>query len=128
MLYRHYSDFKGDWRWRHFSAAELSCNHCGEYFHDEKTLDALQKVRETVARPVVVNSGHRCVTHNKAVGGAAASEHLKIAIDIKARGHDRQALLKACQDAGFQGIGFYKTFLHVDMGAARTWGDRGLWR
>lgn len=128
MLYSHWRDYKGDWRWPNFSPAELSCRHCGELYVCEKTMDALQAVREKVARPIIVNSGHRCVTYNKTVGGAAASQHLKLAIDIQAAGQDRKALLAACEAAGFQGFGFYQTFLHVDMGRPRTWGNRDYWK
>jgi len=58
------------------------------------------------------------------------SEHKKIAVDISLKGHDRIELRDACIEAGFMGIGYYGTFLHVDMGRHRWWASkagRQLW-
>ena len=40
----------------------------------EKVLDPL---REAYGRPIIVTSGYRCEKLNKAVGGAASSQHVK---------------------------------------------------
>lgn len=40
----------------------------------EKVLDPL---REAYGKPIVVTSGYRCLKLNKAVGGAASSQHVK---------------------------------------------------
>jgi zinc D-Ala-D-Ala carboxypeptidase len=114
-----------DWRWPHFSARELSCDcnrYCeGEYYHDPAFLDALEAMRAIVG-PLKINSGHRCRRHNKAVGGARASMHVRaMAVDISLAGHDRKILALAARKAGFRGIGYGRTFLHVDLGARRAW-------
>lgn len=45
--------------------------------------DYLDKIREKLGKPILVNSGFRCPMLNKAVGGAANSQHLKgLAADI----------------------------------------------
>lgn len=45
--------------------------------------DYLDKIREKVGKPIVVNSGFRCSVLNKAVGGVANSQHLKgLAADV----------------------------------------------
>ena len=109
------------WRWPHFTAQELSCKcrgrHCrGEYFHDPDFLDALERLRGAVDRPLKLNSGRRCEGHNRAEGGASRSQHaLRIAGDISLAGHDRTTLARLAVAAGFTGIGFGRTFLHVDM-------------
>jgi len=94
-------------------------------------MDRLQAARDEVGRPFQILSAHRCAWHNARVGGAPLSQHLKLAVDIRASGHNRQALFKACRDAGFTGFGFYSTFLHIDLGRRRQWWSsqtvRDLW-
>lgn len=120
------------WRWPHFSARELACRcggrHCaGEYFHAPAFLDALESLRaETGA--LTVNSGRRCALHNAAVGGAALSQHkIGIACDLALAGHDPASLARAAVAAGFRGLGFGKSFLHLDA-RVRPPGWRRLWR
>lgn len=113
------------WRWPHFSARELSCDckrHChGEYYHDPAFLDALEAMRAIVG-PLKINSARRCNGHNKAVGGARGSMHIRtLAADIAIGSHDRKALALAAKKAGFRGIGYGRTFLHVDLGMRRAW-------
>jgi zinc D-Ala-D-Ala carboxypeptidase len=122
------------WHWPHFAATELSC-HCGrfckgEYFHDPNFLDALETLRAACG-PLIINSAHRCRTHNRRVGGVSNSLHLtKIAVDIALAGHDRAQLIRAAQQAGFSGFGLGRTFLHLDRGPKRCWtypGALGGW-
>lgn len=113
------------WRWPHFQARELSCDcmrHChGEYYHSPAFLDALEAMRVLVG-PLKINSARRCKGHNTAVGGARASMHMRtIAADISLTGHNRKALVAAALKAGFRGIGYGRTFLHVDLGVRRAW-------
>jgi zinc D-Ala-D-Ala carboxypeptidase len=113
------------WRWPHFTPAELSCHchrHCqGQYYHDPAFLDALEALRAAVG-PLKINSARRCLGHNKEVGGARASMHTRtLAADIGLAGHDRKALALAARKAGFRGIGYGRTFLHVDLGTRRAW-------
>jgi zinc D-Ala-D-Ala carboxypeptidase len=125
-LYKNVADFDAtDWRWPHFTPQELACDcnrHCkGEYFHDPAFLDALEALRAAVG-PIKINSARRCKGHNKAVGGARSSMHMRsLAADISLTGHDRKALAIAARKAGFRGIGYGRTFLHVDLGARRAW-------
>lgn len=112
------------WRWPHFSPRELACKcgvHCqGEYVHDEDFLDGLERLRD-VAGPLRISSGRRCALHNAAVGGAPLSQHkLAIAGDIALAGHDPIALARLAVAAGFTGLGFGRSFLHVDRRAKRA--------
>ena len=108
-------------RWPHFSAAEMACRHCGEQFVWPEFMDKLEKARASVARPFHIHSAHRCALHNARIGGAPLSQHLTLAADIGLRGQDPRRLLRACQTAGFTGFGLYQTFLHIDLGPARSW-------
>lgn len=110
-----------DQRWPHFSRAELSCRHCGEYAHDTRFLDALEMLRAYVKAPIHILSAHRCSLHNARVGGAPFSQHLGMAVDIALYNHDRHHINSAAKSSGFSGFGYYTTFLHLDMGRPRFW-------
>lgn len=122
-LYSHYSQFQDEWRWKNFTPAELACKHCGEYYHDPASLDALQLLREGWGKPIVINSAHRCETHNRIVGGSQNSQHLKIAFDCVCQRKDQDQFVSAALIAGFTGIGRYasRNFVHLDMGPKRGW-------
>ena len=108
-------------RWPHFSRPELSCRHCGEYFHDIEFLDSLQALRDRLQRAVRILSAHRCALHNARVGGAPLSQHLGMAVDVAISTHNRRELVSSAREAGFTGFGYYVTFLHLDMGRPRYW-------
>ena len=112
-------------RWPNFKAREFACKHCGECYDDPRTMDGLQVARYAVGAPFRINSAHRCHVHNHAVGGAPRSQHLKLAVDVSLRGHDRHKLRRALILAGFTGIGLYTSFIHVDLGPKRSWYGKG---
>ena len=122
-LYKHYSEYKGPWTWEHFTPKEIACKHCGEMVLDAASMDALEELRTLWGQAVVINSAHRCVAHNKAVGGSANSQHLKIAFDCRCPADQQAAFSDAARSAGFSGIGLYpgKGFVHVDTGPKRSW-------
>lgn len=125
----HYASWKhapaGEaWRWPHFTAHELACK-CGRwcdgsYFHQPDFLDHLEVLRHAAGAPLHVNSGHRCDLHNAHVGGAPLSQHKAIAADIALAGHDPRRLAVLAAATGFTGLGFGRTFLHVDRRPARA--------
>lgn len=122
-LFIHFSDFKGEWSWPHFTPKEVSCKHCGELYLDPASMDALEELRKAWGKPIVINSAHRCMFHNHAVGGTTNSQHLKIAFDCRCPKEDQAAFIVAAKKAGFTGIGRYpgKGFVHVDCGPRREW-------
>jgi hypothetical protein len=127
-IYPHYSVVPWDHsRWPNFHPAErnLHCPCCGEFYFDPNAFDALQRFRRKVGRPIHINSGHRCVLHNARVGGAPRSMHKLIAFDVAIRGHRLADLISAARKVGFQGFGFYQTFLHLDLGCKRSWATKG---
>jgi zinc D-Ala-D-Ala carboxypeptidase len=119
-------------RWPHFTPTELACkcprefpHFCkGEYFHDPEWLDAIERYRAIIGGPVRFNSAHRCKKRNKHINGASRSQHLQMAGDIPIGAQDRAVMARAALEAGFRGIGFGRTFLHVDMGPKRAWNYR----
>jgi uncharacterized protein YcbK (DUF882 family) len=93
------------------------------------TAQHLQKIRDKVGRPITINSGYRSPAHNRAVGGATNSTHLRgIAADIVVSGRSPNqmfTLIKSMMDSGeipAGGLKAYQTFLHVDFrGSFVTW-------
>jgi len=113
------------WRWIDFRPEEIACSCCGAILIDDEALDRLQAVRDAPGKPVIINSAYRCEKHNNHIGGAKDSMHRHgKAFDISLHNQERVPLFKACADAGFKGFGFYDSFLHVDTGKARSWGDK----
>jgi hypothetical protein len=117
----------GVWCWPNFRPGELACKGSGKLLIQRRALDALQALRRDVGKPLVIASAYRSPEHNAKVGGAKDSRHMRgDAFDVVLAGHDPLALVMAAKRAGFTGFGFYpasKTpFLHIDMGAPRTWG------
>ncbi len=125
------------WRWPTFSIAELCCKCNGRYcnrtyWHDPVFLDALTQVRADVGGPLHVTSGHRCPDWNRQVGGAPASKHLHIAVDLAVASHPRSKLLQSARQRGFNGIGLAARFIHLDRRRdPALWiydGSEHLWR
>lgn len=108
---------------KNFQVREFSCHGsgcCGETLVDEKLVEYLQKIREHFGQPVTLNSGYRCAVHNKAVGGAGGSLHVKgQAADISVKGVAPAEVAKYAESIGVLGIGLYETdkdgyFVHID--------------
>lgn len=108
---------------RYFKAGEFACKCCGRVMIDNRLVTMLDRVRHTLGKPIYVNSGYRCVAHNKAVGGATGSYHVKgLAADITAH-CDLKRLQRLCFAAGIPTAVIYNRqgFIHVDLGTPRTW-------
>lgn len=80
---------------------------------------------------IFVNSGWRSQEYNAGIDGAAKkSQHLSgKALDLtwpgfRPRGSDLNRMVQLARHVGFKGIGYYKTFLHVDIGPKRSWDSR----
>lgn len=88
----------------------------------------LETIREVFGKPIIINSGYRSPEHNKAVGGVKNSYHvLGMAADIRPRSLKDLPMLRAVTDeinySG--GVGFYDTFVHVDVRPNRArWDER----
>jgi hypothetical protein len=115
------------WRWPSFSPAEIACRGTGKLLVNEAPLDKLQALRVRLGKPLIIRSAYRSPEHNRAVGGAKASKHMEgIAFDVAMANHDPEAFEAAARAVGFKGFGFYPRsgFIHIDVGPARSWGER----
>lgn len=77
--------------------------------------DKLQKIRNHFNASVTINSGYRTDSHNKKIGGAANSYHVKgQAFDIVVKGKTPAEVAAYAYSIGIHGIIQYNTFVHVD--------------
>lgn len=82
----------------------------------------LQKIRDHFGAAVTINSAYRTTAHNKKVGGATNSYHLKgQAFDIVVSGHTPAEVAKYAQTLGIKGIIQYNSFVHVDSRTSKYW-------
>jgi uncharacterized protein YcbK (DUF882 family) len=85
---------------------------------DYELVHKLTLLRRYFNKPVLINSGIRCVAHNIDIGSNMRSQHLKgKAADIVVKGIDatevQSYLMKRYPET--HGIGSYKNFTHFDV-------------
>ena len=105
----------------HFSKEEFDCQcGCGngDIVISENLVFQLECVRIHYGKPMRINSGIRCLSHNRKIGSRDTSSHIKgLAVDISC-GDMRTRLelvKKLLRDGEFERIGFHKDFIHVDV-------------
>ena len=112
-----------------FRVREFACKDGSDKILVDTDLVALlQKIRDHFGAAVTINSAYRTPAHNKAVGGATGSQHVKgTSADIVVAG---AAPLEVAQYAEYLmpesgGIGVYQSFTHVDVRSSRSrWDNR----
>lgn len=140
MTIKHHTKVTPDeWPSKYFQPAEIACRGTGLVMLTPASIDALHrldKLREAMGHPLLVNSGYRSPEHNRAVGGAKASNHMKgIAFDINMTNVDPRRFEAEAAKLGFNGIGLYppqkpsgaRNFIHIDTRATKwrgtQWGE-----
>jgi len=102
---------------KNFYLSEFEC-HDGDHLVklDERLLLLLQNLRDSLDHPIRILSGFRTVAHNRSVGGSPNSQHLHgKAADIQIENlTPQEVFIHACK-SGFDGVGLYDTFVHVDV-------------
>lgn len=109
-----------------FTVREFACRDGSDpVFVDSELVRVLQNIRDHFGEPVVITSAYRTAAHNKAVGGAAYSQHCYgRAADIRVAGVTVERLAAYAEtllpDTG--GIGRYPVrsgrptgWVHVDV-------------
>ena len=109
-----------------FKYEEFACKCCGQLLYKENVTalveNVLDPVREQLGKPIVVNSGYRCLKHNTEVGGVKNSQHL-VGQAADVTGSDLPRLKQLIIANGrFDQLIDYGTFLHVSF--KRTGGNR----
>lgn len=123
----------------HFNVTEFRCKCKG--LHDTKIdtdlIDKLEKLFKALkCSKIIVNSGHRCSAHDKAVGGYGSGKHVDgMAADIVCYDKSNNVISSkivccAAQDVGFNGIAnidITYTATHVDTRTGSKWyGDEAV--
>jgi len=130
LTYDHWTKVPADiWRWPNFSPEEIACRGTGKVGINPDAMDKLQALRTALGVPLMLNSAYRSPEHNRNVGGARNSFHMRaMAFDVSMANHDPAKFEAAALAVGFTGFGFYQrsNFMHIDTGPDRYWGER--WR
>lgn len=125
--YSHYSKFPMQyWRWPYFAPSELASKSDGKFMIDGRSLDRLHNLRVLLGQPIIVYSNYRSAAHNRKVGGAKSSQHLKAkAFDCQMTSGLSDEFRRKAKAVGFTGFGDYPRsgFMHIDTGTPRSWND-----
>lgn len=112
----------------HFKYREFRCKCCGKLPSNGIDLSfilRLEILRKMLGnKPIIINSGYRCPTYNKRVGGVPKSQHLYgTAADISVKGVKPSKVAEVAEEVFWNGgLGRYNNFTHVD-----TRGRRARW-
>ena len=110
-----------------FSEYELCCTCGGDCQYNinfpiqnlDKLACHLQVLRNLWGKPLKINSAYRCPKYNKSVGGVPRSQHVKgLAADISTKrwsASKKDDFKQLAIEVGFNGIGRYDSFIHVDL-------------
>jgi zinc D-Ala-D-Ala carboxypeptidase len=104
---------------------DLECPCCHEALLDKDLLPLLKTLEKQIGHDLKITSGYRCVSHNedlikRGYKAAKNSFHLKgMAVDIYCIGEEQTRLAELARKLGFGGIGFGKSFVHIDLGDTR---------
>ena len=88
------------------------------------------KKKELIKSHLILNSGFRSQQYNTKIKGAKNSQHmLGMAMDItwpgfKPNDENTEILIREAKKIGFRGVGYYDSFIHLDIGPERWWDER----
>ena len=105
----------------HFTKEEFDCQcGCGngDIVISERLVNELEVVRKAYGKPMRINSGIRCLSHNRNIGSRDTSSHVKgLAADIGCSdmGTRLELVKRLLRDGEFTRMGFHKDFIHVDV-------------
>jgi len=117
----------------HFTDKELECRCCGVSAMQPEFMDALEKIRVEMNRPLKLSSAFRCSKHNQKVSSTGPNGphtdhgHGGQACDVLISGSSALKLVEVARKYGMSGIGVKQNgpaknrFIHLDnLGADYT--------
>jgi hypothetical protein len=103
---------------KNFKVREFACKDGSQaVFIDSYLVSILDILRNTIGKPVYINSGYRTPTRNKAVGGSKYSYHIRgMAADIRVENMTAKEIAKELDKIipNECGIIVYNTWVHID--------------
>ncbi len=102
----------------HFKVREFRCKDGSTIiFVDDYMVEILELLRRKLEKPIIITSGYRTPTHNKKVGGAEYSYHMRgQAVDIKVNGIPAKKVAKEIDKLVVGcGIIVYENWVHFDV-------------
>lgn len=107
----------------HFKVKEFACKDGSPVvFVDEYLVTLLEMLRQTINKPIIITSGYRTPEHNKKVGGAKYSYHMRgCAADIRVNGMTPKDVAKELNKIvpNNCGIIVYDNWIHFDVRAKK---------
>ena len=114
---------------KYFKKQEFACK-CGKYCNgypaeiDMNMVKIADQIREKIGKPITINSGLRCKTHNSNVGGVSNSQHLLgKAADLGCPSGctpDQMASIAESIIGNTGGIGIYSWGIHIDTRSEKS--------
>jgi len=111
----------------HFTLRECRCPCCQRIRIGDilfRHMEKLETARQRLGFAIVINSGYRCLEHNKAIGGSKGSWHMDFATDARpgwSGGVDDDEFIRRlgamhgmALELIFGGIEKHSTFIHLD--------------
>lgn len=105
-----------------FAVREFRCGDGSDkILIDSNLVSLLQKIRDFFNVPITINSAYRNAAYNRKIGGASKSQHVQgTAADIVVHGVSSLKVAQYAEYLGAGGVGWYKTFTHVDVRVANS--------
>lgn len=111
------------WRWPHFTPAELADYETGELVIVPDFLDWLERVRVAYDKPMIINDATRSAERQIRNSGSPTGSHVDgMAVDVRVYGEHAERLERIAIEHGVMGRGVYQSadraierrFLHLD--------------